>query len=354
MLSRLGRRGDARIRVYDAAGVLLADSVRAPDLGVPEQPSDAASSGYAKASGVRERLLYRLGAWLAGVRRAMESLARSMLARSRATPSDDPPDPTPGPELRAALEGRYGADVRPTPGQRSLTLYSAVPIRHGDRVVGVALVSQSTFRILQALYEVRLRIFEIVIASFAAAVVIGLLMSATLVRPLVRLRHAALALSDRRAPCWLRPRRSQGRDRGPGKDARRAHGTARCPHQAPRIVCGRRGARVQEPAGLDRVAAEVIASTEDQPNGSVFSRCSRATSTDWSGWSPGFGSWRESTPSLRTRRWPRSTCPFCLTSWSTDSSSATHASDLRAGRGRWGFTSGLPRPPRASRREPAR
>ena len=89
--------------------------------------------------------------------------------------------------------------MRPTPGQRSLTLYSAVPIRHGDRVVGVALVSQSTFRILQALYEVRLRIFEIVIASFAAAVVIGLLMSATLVRPLVRLRHAALALSDRRA-----------------------------------------------------------------------------------------------------------------------------------------------------------
>ena len=82
MLSRLGRRGDARIRVYDAAGVLLADSVRAPDLGIPEQPSDAASSGYAKASGARERLLYRLGAWLAGVRRAMASLARSMLARS--------------------------------------------------------------------------------------------------------------------------------------------------------------------------------------------------------------------------------------------------------------------------------
>ena len=95
------------------------------------------------------------------------SLARSMLARSRATSSDGPPEPTPGPELRAALEGRYGADVRPTPGQRSLTLYSAVPIRHGDRVVGAAVVSQSTFRILQALYDVRLRIFEIVVASIA-------------------------------------------------------------------------------------------------------------------------------------------------------------------------------------------
>ena len=93
-----------------------------------------------------------------------------------------------GPEVRAALEGRYGAGVRPTPGQRSLTLYSAVPIRHGDRIVGAALVSQSTFRILQALYDVRLRIFQIVIASIGAAVIIGLLMSATIVRPLVRLR----------------------------------------------------------------------------------------------------------------------------------------------------------------------
>ena len=264
MLSRLGRRGDARIRVYDAAGVLLADSVRAPDLGVPEQPSDAASSGYAKASGVRERLLYRLGAWLAGVRRAMESLARSMLARSRATSSDGPPDPTPGPELRAALEGRYGADVRPTPGQRSLTLYSAVPIRHGDRVVGVALVSQSTFRILQALYEVRLRIFEIVIASFAAAVVIGLLMSATLVRPLVRLRHAALALSDRRAT----PAGFGHVDRKDeiGDLARTLEElTARLDAHIKLLesFAGDVAHEFKNPLASIRVAAEVIASTED-------------------------------------------------------------------------------------------
>jgi two-component system sensor histidine kinase ChvG len=99
--------------------------------------------------------------------------------------------------VRAALDGRYGADVRPTPGQRSLTLYSAVPIRQGDRVTGVALISQSTFRILQALYAVRLRIFEIVLASIVAAIVLGLLVSATIVRPLVHLRRAAVALSDR-------------------------------------------------------------------------------------------------------------------------------------------------------------
>ena len=99
--------------------MLLADSVRAPDLGVPEQPSDAASSGYAKASGVRERLLYRLGAWLAGVRRAMESLARSMLARSRATPSDGLPIRRRGRSFAprskggmAPMCGRHRANVR--------------------------------------------------------------------------------------------------------------------------------------------------------------------------------------------------------------------------------------------------
>jgi two-component system sensor histidine kinase ChvG len=74
-----------------------------------------------------------------------------------------------------------------------------VPIRQGDRVIGAALVSQSTFRILQAIYEVRLRIFEIVVASVAAAIVLGFLMSTTIVRPLVRLRSAAVALADRRA-----------------------------------------------------------------------------------------------------------------------------------------------------------
>jgi two-component system, OmpR family, sensor histidine kinase ChvG len=80
-----------------------------------------------------------------------------------------------------------------------LTLYVAVPIRHGDRVVGAAVVSQSTLRILQALYDVRLRIFQIVIASMAAALALSVVVSATIVRPLVRLRRAAMALSDRRA-----------------------------------------------------------------------------------------------------------------------------------------------------------
>jgi two-component system sensor histidine kinase ChvG len=204
LLQRLGRRGEARIRVYDAGAALIADSVRTVDPPDGDRARGEGANEYESAAKrVRDRLLYRLGAWLAQARRA----ARALLTRS--TPAAEPAtgsspsagtDPKPpDSEVRAALAGRYGAGTRASPGQRSLTLYSAVPIRAGDRVIGAVLVSQSTFGILQALYEVRLRIFEIVLASVFAAVVLSLLMSATIVRPLVRLRRAALALADRRA-----------------------------------------------------------------------------------------------------------------------------------------------------------
>ena len=266
ILSRLGRRGDARIRIFDAKAVLLADSVRAPDVAVPERPSDSAASDYSQASGVRERLLYRVGAWLVSVRRAAGSAARAMLAswRGTAKSSDEPRDSAPGPEVRAALDGRYGTGVRLTTGQRSLTLYSAVPIRQGDRVIGAALVSQSTFRILQALYDVRLRIFQIVVASIAAAVVLGLIMSATIVRPLVRLRRTALALSDRTStPAGFA---SVDRKDEVGDLARTLEeltGRLDAHIKLLESFAGDVSHEFKNPLASIRVAAEVIASTDD-------------------------------------------------------------------------------------------
>src|SRR5262249_61063401 len=64
---------------------------------------------------------------------------------------------------------------------------------------GGVLVAQTTFRALQALYAVRLRIFEIIIASVAAAAALTILAAATVARPLARLRGEALALAERRA-----------------------------------------------------------------------------------------------------------------------------------------------------------
>lgn len=201
LLARFSQRGEARVRVYNGTPTLVADSVRLPD-GPVEGPPEEALAEYAPPKGVRQRLVYRIGAWLVRARRQVGAVAREVVLSSRHAPKAaavTPSEPGPGAEVRAALEGRYGTAIRPTPGQRSLTLYVAVPIRHGDRVVGVAVVAQSTLRILQALYDVRLRIFQIVIASIAVALALGVVASATIVRPLVRLRRAAMALLDRRA-----------------------------------------------------------------------------------------------------------------------------------------------------------
>ena len=193
MLARMGRHGEGRIRVYSAEARLLADSID-----VPLAAGDRRARPYSDAAdgGVRSRVLYRLGAWLDDARVVGHRIAQSLL-----TPAPEDPHPrarldgVPS-EVRTALAGRYGAATRPSPGQRSMTLNSAVPITSAGRVVGAVLVSQSTYRLLGALYAVRLRVFEIVVASLLAAAVITLALSASIVRPLVRLRHVASTLAD--------------------------------------------------------------------------------------------------------------------------------------------------------------
>jgi len=266
LLTRLGRRGDARIRVYDAGGTLIADSARVPDAAA-DRAADEGAGDYAEVTGVRQRLLYRVGVWLVRLRHAASTVVRRVLVppRDRSSQVDSSRELSPGPEVRAALQGRYGADTRPTPGQRSVTLYSAVPVRDGDRVVGAAVVSQSTFRILRALYDVRLRIFQIVVASIAAAVVLGLLMSATIVRPLVRLRRAALALSDRRAtPASFR--RVDRRDEI-GDLARTLEDLTVRLEAHIRLLesfAGDVSHEFKNPLASIRVAAEVLAATDDR------------------------------------------------------------------------------------------
>src|SRR5262249_6201093 len=150
--------------------------------------------------GIRDRALYRVGVWLTRSRQAIANAFHTIVGPRRhevdVTPAaaDSPPA-----DVRQALRGGYGAATRPTPGQRSLTLSSSLPVRHESSVIGAVQVSQSTYRALQALYVVRLRVFEVVLASMLAAAALSALMSATIVGPLIRLRRTALALADRRA-----------------------------------------------------------------------------------------------------------------------------------------------------------
>lgn len=188
ILVRLDRRLTARLRVLDPKGVLLADSSR---LG----PRRERRAEAAERADPRENWLYRLGS-------SAFRFASPLLGGSAEAPVAEEfypaGEPLRGPEIAAALEGRYGAATRVSPGQRSLTLYSAIPVRSDGGVVGAVLVSQSTLRLLRDLYDVRLAILQVFLVSVAAAVVISLLVSTTIARPLARLREEAAALLDRR------------------------------------------------------------------------------------------------------------------------------------------------------------
>ncbi len=207
LVVHLARSTEARVRIFDAHGVLIADTARlGPSRDGLESQRDPYRSEASEEKGDQEtrlRPLYRLGA---AMYRWIEPL-RALRLRARETIP-----PRKRANVRTAVErslaGRYGATVELSPGQRSLTLHSALPIRDAEgRVVGAVAVSQSTVRILRSLYGVRLRIFEIFCASVLAAGALTILFSATVSRPLARLSDEAHAVVDARG-------RLRGRFRG--------------------------------------------------------------------------------------------------------------------------------------------
>jgi two-component system sensor histidine kinase ChvG len=138
--------------------------------------------------------------WLANSPERLAGIVEWLRGGQRKGYSADAPAAGPPPEVRAALDGRYGSATRVTGGQRSVTFFSAVPIRHDGLVTGAVVVSQSTRRMLLGLYDIRLRTFEIVMASLVAAAFLTALAAKTIVGPLARLRRQATALAERRGP----------------------------------------------------------------------------------------------------------------------------------------------------------
>ena len=123
IFGRLDQRPEARFRIYDTSGALIADSARHVPAPRKDEPSP-----YGQARASARRQLYRLGAWLAQVARESRAWLRpSSPPGTRVDLGGVPP------EVEAALRGRYGAAARPTPGQRSLNLFSGVPIRATGR-----------------------------------------------------------------------------------------------------------------------------------------------------------------------------------------------------------------------------
>ena len=184
-IRRMERKHTARYRILDRNGDLLADSAI-----IAEKESGAAVSGAqaAQPKDTRDSFMYQVAS------SPVRMFRRFFLPP---VPSEEAPiypeNLKEGPEVKAALNGNYGSFTRiSSGGQISVTLYSALPVIHDNSVIGVAVVSQSTFRILQDLYEVRLSLFKIFLYSIAAAGLLTIISAITISFPLNRLREEAL------------------------------------------------------------------------------------------------------------------------------------------------------------------
>ncbi|MBB6482270.1 HAMP domain-containing sensor histidine kinase [Spirochaeta isovalerica] len=203
-ITNLAGRTETRLRVLDDRGRLIGDSsspLSEQSYGIDEDMANVGKvspRSYDSLDTVAQEvlgentLLYRLATYPIRVYRKLFDPP---------VPVGDPDDydaryPFQGVEVQAALEGRYGAATRlSSGGQRSVTLYTAIPVYNGDEVIGAVLSSQSTYRILKDLYNIRLVILKIFLASLIAAVIISLFLSATISSRIKKLGREARSIS---------------------------------------------------------------------------------------------------------------------------------------------------------------
>jgi len=199
IIGRLGARTDARLRVVDKNGLLLADSASPI---VQEQSSirteNTQDSVFApsRQSYPEENVIYRIGAIPTRVLKLVSRIIRKPKIPSPDAEYYSGKQILNGSEINSALEGRYGAITRISKGQKSVTLYSAIPIFQDEKVVGAVLASRSTLAILSDLYKLRLDIATIFLFSVAGAIVLSILLARTVTVPVSRLRDQAESILD--------------------------------------------------------------------------------------------------------------------------------------------------------------
>ncbi|MFO7544745.1 MAG: sensor N-terminal transmembrane domain-containing protein [Trueperaceae bacterium] len=194
ILIQLGQRHLARLRILDREGRVIADSAALGPRRDPVLSDDAETptAEIAPTTGIQANPLYRLAS-------IPFRMLRESTSEQRPAAAVAPDDPSSWPEVRGALAGRYGASTRIRDDDSPVVLlFIAIPIRIGGSVEGAVLVSQSTTRILNALYAVRFDVLKVFLASLGAAVVLSLVVATTIARPLGRLRRRAEAILDRR------------------------------------------------------------------------------------------------------------------------------------------------------------
>lgn len=212
IIRNMAGKQTARIRIVDGEGRLLADS-SSPGLQPPAPPVsevaswvqkryesigsdiDSSSASINLDADIRDNWLYKAAVY------PLNILRRLLFPPSPPLASADVYSGglLEGPEIRAALEGRYGAFTRYSGGgQRSVTLYSALPVYNGGAVSAAVLVSRSTFRILNDLYALRLDMVRVFLFSVLAAIALSLLLARTITIPVKKLRDQAERFLDHR------------------------------------------------------------------------------------------------------------------------------------------------------------
>jgi two-component system sensor histidine kinase ChvG len=195
LFASLGGRVDSRLRVVDREGRLLADSA-APGPG--ESPGEAGGKEAPAERAPNASLLYRAAVYPVNIVKKFILPPRPVFSAGEYYSGQRV---LLGPEIRSALEGRYGAATRlSSGGQVSVNLYSAIPVFGGttEEVIGAVLVSRSTSGILLNLYRVRLDIIKIFLLSLLFSLALSLVLSLTIIRPIKKLRSQAEELLDQR------------------------------------------------------------------------------------------------------------------------------------------------------------
>ncbi len=200
ILSNMNQRFDARIRVLNKDGVLLSDSSRIENDDANLSDTDSKNSrnleSQKKEKNPRRSLPYRMLSFPVRLYRKFFrppaiDVYGSADFYSQKTIYD-------GREVQAALEGRYGAITRISSGdQVSVTLYSAIPVLQNDEVIGVVLVSRSTYKILQNLYELRRDIAKIFLWSFLLIIGVTVFFYFRISHPLKKLSKEAQSCTDK-------------------------------------------------------------------------------------------------------------------------------------------------------------
>ena len=124
IFERLRERTDARLRVVDENGLLLADSAK-PESDERETSSNTIQENP-ETSYPEENVIYRIGALPTRTYKTLSGYIKPPQTPTGISEYYSGRDILDGPEITSALNGRYGAATRISRGQKSVTLYSAI------------------------------------------------------------------------------------------------------------------------------------------------------------------------------------------------------------------------------------